>query len=490
MLAALETDSRERRQRLIDELKSAKILLAVDCTGTREFVLPSQAYQATQRLKDLFNGVPGVWIVDDSKEYLRRGTTRGFLNALGTPEYLALEPIDTVLDRERKLELRRSTGDSEVTYDIRVEDYTLKNLNSLLDAMAKSPFIEASIKAGQLWEALCDFQANHGVGVFDAYYHWFRYSSRRARFDADFIHRLNNTPWVPSSDQELSLPRAVTFEETGWKENHVLTSMIAFRPRVMDELAKEAGFEPGALDFLKKLGLTSLTDLEERLGVMEDTSVEDAPVGQRGDGGKDSADESDPDEEDATSSESAQGETKRDEPPTEGTKGSLGNSEGSGTSPNRRNTDDSSKQREFVSYVRVRYDEGNEDPDGLAYQARMRLEDKAIDLILSEEPQLERTPTNNPGFDLSETGLDGEVSKWVEVKAMTGTLDDRPVGLSKTQFECAQERGSAYWLYVVEQAGDSEHARVLRIQDPVGKAQTFTFDHGWRATAETQDADD
>jgi hypothetical protein len=57
-------------------------------------------------------------------------------------------------------------------------------------------------------------------------------------------------------------------------------------------------------------------------------------------------------------------------------------------------------------------------------------------------------------------------------------LYKRPVGLSRAQFECAREYGEAYWLYVVEHAGTSS-ARIVRIQDPVGKALTFTFDHGW-----------
>ncbi len=45
------------------------------------------------------------------------------------------------------------------------------------------------------------------------------------------------------------------------------------------------------------------------------------------------------------------------------------------------------------------------------------------------------------------------------------------------------ERGSAYWLYVVEHAGD-DSARIVRIQDPAGKAGTFTFDHGWLGVAD------
>ncbi len=61
---------------------------------------------------------------------------------------------------------------------------------------------------------------------------------------------------------------------------------------------------------------------------------------------------------------------------------------------------------------------------------------------------------------------------------MTASLDHRPVGLSRTQVDCAREHGENYWLYAVERAGTNQ-ARIVRIQDPAGKAHTFTFDHGW-----------
>jgi Protein NO VEIN, C-terminal len=76
---------------------------------------------------------------------------------------------------------------------------------------------------------------------------------------------------------------------------------------------------------------------------------------------------------------------------------------------------------------------------------------------------------------------------WCEVKAMTGRLADRPVGLSRSQFDCAAERGDAYWLYIVEQAA-TDSARVIRIQNPTGKARTFTFDRGWLDVAAADDA--
>jgi hypothetical protein len=131
----------------------------------------------------------------------------------------------------------------------------------------------------------------------------------------------------------------------------------------------------------------------------------------------------------------------------------------------------------------VHPDKGEDDPDGLDQSARMALEAQAIDLILSREPEWRRTPTHNPGYDLFQAGEDGKPTRWCEVKAMGGSLHQRPVGLSQTQFMYAQKHGEAYWLYVVEHAG-TEGARIVRVQDPAGKARTFTFDYGWLDVAD------
>ncbi|WP_216665175.1 DUF3883 domain-containing protein [Pseudomonas aeruginosa] len=116
----------------------------------------------------------------------------------------------------------------------------------------------------------------------------------------------------------------------------------------------------------------------------------------------------------------------------------------------------------------------------------MQIEGHAIDLIIGLEPTLCRTPDGNPGFDLYEADNTGRSIRWVEVKSMTGSLEDRPVGLSHTQFDYAREKGDAYWLYVVEHATDPAQARVLRIQNPIAHARTFTFDSGWSQIAQTE----
>ncbi len=139
--------------------------------------------------------------------------------------------------------------------------------------------------------------------------------------------------------------------------------------------------------------------------------------------------------------------------------------------------------RPFISYVAAHPSEEEPDPDGLDALKRQALEEQAIRLILADEPELQRTPRHNPGYDLFEADDEDQPIRWVEVKAMSGGLIDRPVGMSHTQFECAQEHGGDFWLYVVEHAADSD-ARIIRIQDPAGKSRTFTFDQGWLAVAE------
>ena len=123
------------------------------------------------------------------------------------------------------------------------------------------------------------------------------------------------------------------------------------------------------------------------------------------------------------------------------------------------------------------------DPDGLNQSERLAIEDQAIDLILEHEPDWKCTPENNPGYDLYKVGPDNRPSLLCEVKAMTQSLNERPVGLTHTQFKYAREYGENYWLYVVEHT-NRETPHIVRINDPAGKAQTYTFDRGWKDVAQ------
>ena len=151
ILAAFATDSTARRQRLASALGKVSFVRAVDTgNGSHCFVRPSGAYQATQRLKSLFEGVPGVLIVDDSKDYLRGEPVRALLEAAGCPLYLIPVPTDSTLTWEEKADLRRKTWNRDVTYEIAVHDSTLRGLIPLLKRLEGLDGDEASDRTGPL----------------------------------------------------------------------------------------------------------------------------------------------------------------------------------------------------------------------------------------------------------------------------------------------------------------------------------------------------
>ena len=426
VLAAFATDSTSQHDRLVSALRKVRFVRSVDAgDGSAQFIRPVDVYQATQRMKDLFASVSGVPIVDDSKDYLRGQRIRDLLVAAGSQLYLAPSDVESPLTREEKARLRREAGTEEISAELAVRDHTLRGLEPLLATIA-SLADGALDRAALLWEALCDVGDRRGVGAFQGEYRWRWFIERNAVFDAYFVGLLNETAWIPDEHGVLQRPRDVIFESTGWEANPFLLTKIRFKSPIIDELAREAGIDPGVLGLLAQYGLTSVEQLTSQLRRAGLIDVEGGAASTPG------------------------AEVPKSVEPNE-----PADSNYSG-SPKTRPRTNSGGQRRFISYLAVSPNEEERDPDSLTQQGRMALEEKAIKLILEQEPGLKRTPPNNPGFDLTELGPDGQQLKWVEVKAMTGTLQERPVGISHTQFKCAQEHGQAYWIYVVENAESSE----------------------------------
>lgn len=125
-------------------------------------------------------------------------------------------------------------------------------------------------------------------------------------------------------------------------------------------------------------------------------------------------------------------------------------------------------------------------PGPITPSPNLKVEKAAIDFIRSmkKEKGWHTTRTNNPGFDLYQTESgrrNGKVTVWCEVKSLSGKFSS--VSLTHTEFEKAQECGDAYWLYIVENA-QSAKPTLLRIQNPAGKAERFTYGSRWRNGAE------
>jgi hypothetical protein len=531
--AAFSTDSKTQREKLLAALRDTSFVMVVDTGDNKCYVAkPGGIYIATDRLKQLFAGVPDVLIVDDGYDCLRGENMRELLEACGALRYPRPVEAPNALTRDERLALRRQTGHEETSgINDRIVDWVLQGFDALIELLPKLTPEQRSERARLIWESLGDLEERRGRGIFDGSYSWSHYGDRRTPpFPAAFIRRLNTAAWVPDANGELVPPNLVVFDTLGWKTNPFLLAKIAFKPPIIDQLAKEAGIDPAALDLLRKHGITSVADLASRLGIT-DSPPEDAATS--GDAPSDETPSDEETNDTETSGDDVYGDAKDlygpdmpDIPPgtpdpdggdgatggagrggqggtgtgtphggAHGNGGAHGGSgghsggggKGGGTSSGGqgKRTPGQVGGRPFISYLGAHPDDEEPDPDGLDQATRMKIEDQAIALIISQEPALQRTPDGNPGFDLFEANGAGQQVRWVEVKSMTGGLENRPVGLSRMQFDFARAQGDAFWLYVVEHAGSADKARVLRIQNPVAHARTFTFDKGWNQIART-----
>jgi hypothetical protein len=507
--AAFKTDSAAQKDKLRVALCNTNFVMVVDTGDGQAYVAkPEETYIATERLQQLFAGVPDILIVDNEYDCLRGEDIRDLLVSCGASRYLVSEATESELVQTEKARIRKEAGLERASWESQPEDFTLRGLTLLLELLPTLKPHEAATRARVLWEALGDLEAR-GTAAFYGSYKWgYFHETKTARFDAVFVRLLNQVAWVPNGCGELVPARLVVFENLGWKTNPFLLAKIVFKPPSIDQLAKEAGIDPAALDFLRKHGLTNLADLTSRLGFV-DAPSEPAPLPGPEAGKQPEADvydnakdlygddmpdippgTNDPDGGDHAASGTGRGGqghlgngAQRSGQNTGGARGGSGghgvtNSQGNGATAGKR-TPGAPGARPFISYIGAHPTEEEPDPDDLDQEVRMRIELHAINLIVGLEPALCRTPEGNPGFDLFEADAIGKQKRWVEVKSMTGSLKDRPVGLSRAQFDFAREKGDAYWLYVVEHATEPTQARILKIQNPAGQARTFTFDSGW-----------
>lgn len=512
--AAFNTDSSAQREKLRSALRDTTFVMVVDTGDGKGYVAkPGKIYIATDRLQQLFAGVPDILIVDNEYDCLRGEDIRDLLVSCGASRYLIPQATSSGLGHSEKAQIRREAGLERASWESQPEDFTLRGLTQLLEFLPTLKPEEAAARVKVLWEALADLEAR-GTAAFYGSYKWgYSHETKTARFDAAFVRTLNQVAWVPNTDGELVPPGLVVFDTLGWKPNPFLLTKITFKPPIIDQLAKEAGIDPAILDLLRR-DPAIVAELTSRLSANPTPEPEPSPApepeadepsdGDVYDDAKDLYGDDmpdippgtpDPDGGDGVGKGAGSGGQGRTGTGTsrgggQGNGGGHGGSGGHGTAGDKgggqgKRTPGHAGGRPFISYVGTHPNDDGPDPDGLDQAARMQIEGRAIDLIIGLEPALRRTPEGNPGFDLFEADSGGRQIRWIEVKSMTGTLEDRPVGLSHTQFDCAREKGDAYWLYVVEHATDPAQARVLRIQNPVGHARTFTFDHGWSEIART-----
>ena len=436
---AYHAASADRKRLLTDALRNAYFVRAVDVgTGELSFQRPGDVYLSTKQLRALFDGVPSVLFPNRPPRGLRGQDIEALLEACGASRTLAVDQFDD-LSRLRPGDRRRLRGKDGPRQGRakreRLSDSKFRGLELLLESLSSLPAEEARDRAGLLWEVLREGVRRPGRPGFRATYSWFHYTPRVVEVDSASALLLNEKAWVPEGSGQLNQPGHVEFASLGWPAHDFLQAIIRFKrpepPSAVAVIARRVGLDGDVLDAVIEEGKgLSANDVREALRSKRTS---------RAGGGVESV--------------------------------------GSGAT----------RRRPAPLRIQVETESEMTTAAQAEHDRKMDLEEAAITLIREREPTLNRTPKNNPGYDLYETNADGAAVRWIEVKAIAGDWDSRPVTLTHTQFDCAREKGDAYWLYVVEHAG-TDHSGIVKINDPAGWESSYAFDKGWRVVSIPADA--
>lgn len=437
----------DRRRKLTEALRQAKFVRVIDIgSGEPTFAKPSGTYAPTDSLRCLFDGLKGVFFVDEAVAALQSDDAKKLLGACGVRDHIRVLDSEKDVDPydDRWVAVRERAGWPKSNRGNKVRDRRLDRLNDLLKLLPSANAERCEVFARLLWDELLRIAARDHNQFFGRYT-WFYYDERSSSIDARFVEQLNEASWIPADDGTLLRPRDVTIESLGWPRDSFVEERIRFRApadqQTVEQLAEKVGVSIEAVKLAEEIEASGMAPEDLRRFLKEHSGGE-------------------------TQQASVEGV----DMPT----------------PAQRSGHGRSSRGTFRSYLEVQRDPQPE-ADGKEQTERMAREDKALRRIREVEPEWEQTEPGNAGFDLYQTDADGEIVRWCEVKSLSGAWGDRPVTMSHTQFEWAQEKGDAYWLYVVEHADDPGQIRIMRIQDPAGQAETFTFDQGWAAVADAGD---
>jgi len=251
-----------------------------------------------------------------------------------------------------------------------------------------------------------------------------------------------------------------------------LIEILGFRSEAIKELAEKEGIDLEILNLLKRHNVSA----EVLRTLLGDTDESDDGGGE----GKDA----DRGYEDGENEDDRIGDEGGDWSNQAGGGNHGGGGHGGGKGGSSRSQGKGGQRTSFQTYISV-VDGEPDHGEGFFQEERHALEAAAINHILDIEHTLQRTPTNNQGFDLYEgESLEFPV-RFVEVKALKGEWS-RPVAMSEAQFQLAEAEQERYSLYVVEHACDAAKRKLHRVTNPAGTAKYFCFDSGWSEVAKHQ----
>ena len=266
IVRAYETDSIEKRQKLIGELKQTPFVKGADIiTGFQRFVRPNQLYLATDQLKELskLSRLKKIFFLAND-HFNSNNKLREILERCGAIDHLRPIPGKLTSDKMSIL-LRRHKKKSSHRND-RGNDWDLDKLSEIILALSEPKTRKDRKRIAELlWDELIYIRRRKGY-IFTETYTFTHHGKHSILFDANFVEQLNRAKWIPDEEGVLQSPKNITFEELGWKGDIFLLDKIKFKPPIIEQLAEQAGFEPSLLVELERQGITTLSALLEITG--------------------------------------------------------------------------------------------------------------------------------------------------------------------------------------------------------------------------------
>ncbi len=452
---------------------SIKIIRAIDSSNRENYKTPKEVYFDSDELHMYFQNNANAWFV--AKRY---------------PEDLERLFAKLQIERVPRIEQKNKNSagyvpihDSHGRHERGLDGFDPDMRVDGLECAVSDPTSE---KSAFIWNKIAIPNSVYIRGIVEKSTRQTYAGRKKEKQLSEFGKLLTDTAWLPDLNGKMHKPRKLTLDDLpkSFARDEKLADQLGMKKDDVAKLAEKAGISKDVLNLAERIEnappklkkIKSLLQGENKQTQQPESIPNDSVV----DGSPHNSGTGDGDSTQGGGTPGGSGGGHGENGGGGGGSGRGSHTNGTSTDVNDRTNggDNSSGTKPFISYIGVSPDEEDRDLDGLEHSARMDLEAKAIDFILSRESDWQRTPRNNPGFDLYKTDRHDNQIAWCEVKAMSGTFDNRPTTMTRRQFEEAQERGGAYWLYVVENAG-TDSPRIVRIQDPAGKVRTFTFDKGW-----------
>jgi len=465
IVRALGTDSSSERRDLIERLRDTAFLKSVNAgTGEKSFESPQTAYRRTPELEVYLEGNGEAWFVDEALGHLPADDFEQLLSSLGVEDKPRRAAVVGDLSWEEKQAL---LGNDGCTYERGIHDYDLDGLEPFLNRLKDRSPSEVSHLPRILWQFLIAYAEAlkpwERDGFFSGTYEYFYRTDKSKHFDARFLKKLRDTAWLPGPDGSLARPeqRFLADLPDDLAKDEFIAGRLGMKPPALKNLASAAGLPLRVIEYLRD-NPEVLRELERR--AQETLQEQTAP----------------PAEEKVKPAESPV-----EEPPRKVTRQEVAALPPAEPPPEKRH------EERLRTYVAPARPADATDREHREVQRREDLEEAAINRVVEHERRGGRSPkvmpANHPGCDIESRNPDGEVLRYIEVKAVSGEWGSLGAEVTRTQFERAGELGERYWLYVVERAQQDDFT-ISRIQNPARQVNRFVYDDGWRALAEETDS--